>query len=129
MAASTGETIVEMIRSREALVVVLINLSVTRAPTDVACGGGFLSEMLVPHWILAEQDVDVTVPVPGDLGVAEVFEVIRGGTPEPDFPVTVSGRTIALEDVHLSNDVPVRLLVVAAGEHVRTGVLAAATPP
>jgi hypothetical protein len=128
MARVDGEAIVEMIRSRTALVVPVINLAVATAPTDVACAGGFISEMLVPHWILADQDVDVHLPVPADFGVLEVFEVTRGATADPDFGVTVSGRTLSLEDVHLSNAVPVRLFVLAMDEHVRDDVLAAATP-
>jgi hypothetical protein len=117
-----------MIRSRTAIVVPVINLAATTAPTDVACAGGFISEMLVPHWILADQDVDVHLPIPADFGVLEVFEVTRGATADPDFGVTVSDRTLSLEGVHLSNAVPVRLVVLAMVEDVRDDVLAAATP-
>jgi hypothetical protein len=117
-----------MIRSGRAIVVPVINLAVTTAPTDVACAGGFISEMLVPHWILSDQDVDVHLPIPADFGVLEVFEVTRGATADPDFSVTVAGRTIDLENVRLSNAVPVRLFVLAMDEGVRAEVLAAATP-
>jgi hypothetical protein len=129
MASADGETIVEMVRARNALVVIMLNLAVEHAPTDVACGGGFISELLVPHWILGEQFVDVLVPVPEDIGIVEIFEVERGAVPDPDFGITVEGRVISFQDVHFTDEVPVRLVVLAADEDLRSAVLDAATPP
>jgi hypothetical protein len=123
MAFTDGEAITDMIRSGEALVVPVINLAVSRAPTDVACAGAFLSEATVPHWILADQILSVTVTVPEDFGVAELFEVTAGGVADLSMPAVVDGRNIRMEAVQLSNAVPVRLFVLASNEGVRGHVL------
>ena len=128
MAFTDGEAVVDMIRSGEALVVPVINLAVSRAPTDVACAGAFLSEATVPHWILADQTLSVTVTVPTDFGVAEIFEVTAGGVVDLSMSAVVDGRNIRLEAVQLSNAVPVRLFVLASHEGVRDCVMEAMGP-
>jgi hypothetical protein len=128
MVSSDPETLVEMIRAREALVVPIINLSVASNVTDVKCLGALVSEALVPHWILADHAPDVSVVVPDDFGVADVFEVGDRTVLEPSFGLSVSGRVITFSDVPLSNAEPVRLVVLAAHEAVRDDVLAAMNP-
>jgi hypothetical protein len=127
-ASTAGNAIVEAIRAPDAIVVPVINLEHTSAPTDVGCAAAFLTEALVPHWVLADQLVDVTVDVPDDLAVHELFEVLVDDSGEQVVPapyaVTVSGREITIADLPLSNDVPVRILVLATNENVAAEVAA-----
>ena len=130
--------IVDLVRSRRALVVPVINITVATAPTDVLCGAAFLSEATVPHWVLADGVApDVVLEVPDDFGVAELFEVaVDGDVFDPaarlardvDFPVRVDGRTVTLQGVTLSNARPVRLVVLAADDAVRGEVQARLRP-
>lgn len=129
--------IVDLVRARRALVVPIVNISVVRAPTDVLCGAAFLSEATVPHWVLADVAPDVVLEIPDDFGVAELFEVAVDGdvfdpaarlTRDADFPVLVDGRRVTLQGVALSNERPVRLVVLAADEAVRGEVLARLRP-
>lgn len=129
--------IVDLVRARRALVVPIVNITVASAPTDVGCGAAFVSEATVPHWVLGEAAPDVTLEIPDDFGVVELFEVaVDGDVFDPasrvvrdvDFPVRVEGRTVTLERVGLSNARPVRLIVLAADEAVRGEVLARMRP-
>jgi hypothetical protein len=127
-ATTSGDAIVELIRAREALVVPVINLATTDAPTDVACGGSLASESLVPHWVLASQQLDVQLTIPASFGVEEIFEVQPQQTVDVTLPVSVNGRVVTLGGVPLDNTVPVRLYVLAAHGGVRADVQAALTP-
>ncbi|MBN1770005.1 MAG: hypothetical protein JXB32_01995 [Deltaproteobacteria bacterium] len=129
--------IVDLVRARRALVVPIINITVATAPTDVLCGAAFLSEAAVPHWVLGDAAPDVTLEIPDDFGVVELFEVaIDGDVFDPasrvardvDFPVRIEGRRVTLEGVALSNTRPVRLVVLAADDAVRGEVLGRLRP-
>jgi hypothetical protein len=136
-AASDADTLVELIRSRRALIVPIVNLKATSSPTDAGCGAAFLTESLVPHWILEERDVDVALTVPRDFGVLEVFEVGPSSSVDLAWGSVVNGRTLTLQGVPLGNGQAspgagrptVRLVVLAADAQVRVeidAILAAA---
>ncbi|MBI5537503.1 MAG: hypothetical protein HY898_32570 [Deltaproteobacteria bacterium] len=128
-ALADADTIAEVIRSQEALVVPVINLKSTSGPTDINCAGGsLLSEAAVPHWQLADAAPDVVVKVPADFGVADVFEVGEGGVSDLPAAPVVQGRTMTLSAVKLTNANPARLFVFASGPEVRAKVVAAMQP-
>lgn len=115
-ASADAKTLVELIYAPDALIVPIISLDTTEEPTDL----GFIwaqSEAEVPHWIFANSSPDVSVQIPSNFNVADVFEVKPGGIAEIDF--TLSEQMARFEDVSLSNDMPVRLLVLAANDAVR----------
>lgn len=126
-AASTdGNALVEAIRSREAIVVPVINLDAAAVPTDVACAA-VASEAMVPHWTLKDAVRSVMVQVPEDFGVADVFEVLDGAVIEPSAPWVIDKREFRFEGVPLSNAVPTRLFVLAVNKTLRGEVAAAMT--
>lgn len=126
-ATSTGEAIVEAIRARDAIVVPVIGLATSAAPSDVGCAASFIAESWVPHWVLADQSLRVEVTVPADLGVVDVFEMTPDGVADLAAPPAVDGRAFVLEGVEVGNDRPVRLFVLASHDGVRADVAAATT--
>lgn len=117
-ASSTGKAIVEAVRSPDAIVVPVIGLATSAAPTDLGCQAALIGTSAVPHWKLAPQTLDVSVNVPADLGVAEVFEI----TPTKIVDVAdpkVSGRTVTLGGVAVDDARPVRLFVFARTKELR----------
>jgi hypothetical protein len=127
LATTSADAIVEAVRGQEAIVVPVINLAVETAPTDANClTGPFIGEANVPHWILGSQTLDVSVEIPTDFGVEEVFEVVAGQIVEvPSGTVSVSGRTLTVSGIGLDNDAPARVFVLAANADVRTKMAAA----
>lgn len=118
-ATSDAETLVEMIHAPDALVVPIISLDTVSEPTDL----GFLlaqSEEDLPRWIFDESTPDVAVTIPPGFNVSDVFEVQPGGI--ADINVNLSGETALFEDIPLDNDMPVRLLVLATDNTVRTEI-------
>ncbi|MGM0577977.1 MAG: hypothetical protein ACQEXJ_19780 [Myxococcota bacterium] len=124
-AADAGpDVLVEAVRAPEAIVVPVVNLAVEQHVDDLVCIDSLLYGDGPPHWVLGEQDADVTVEVPEDFTAAEVFEVtLDGGAIDVAPEVDAEGRRLVLPDVGLSNDVPVRLFVIAAGDGVREDVV------
>lgn len=128
-AKTNGKAIVEAVRSHDAIVVPVINLDVQTAPTDIGCGTAFLSEATVPHWILKSQTLNVTIDVPTDFGVDDVFEIVDGKVVDSSpGSVSVSGRSLELGAISLSNAKPARVFVLAANPSVRTAMGAAGQP-
>jgi hypothetical protein len=123
MAQSTGEAIVDAIRSRDAIVVPVINLATSAAPTEAACGLTLVGTA-APQWVLRNQSLNVSVRVPSDFQVSDVFEVHEGNVVAPSAgKVTVAAnRTLRLEAVPVSNANPVRLFVLARSKAVREDV-------
>ncbi|MBI5532046.1 MAG: hypothetical protein HY898_04975 [Deltaproteobacteria bacterium] len=119
-----GKVLVEAIRARKAMVVPIINVDFASAPTDVACAA-VATEAMVPHWTLNSIAPTVRVQVPGDLGVADVFEVLDGAVVDSSAPWAVDQRELRFEGVPLSNDTPVRLIVLASSKDLRSEVAAA----
>ena len=124
-ARSTGSALVEAIRSADAIVVPVVSLNTTAGPTDLGCGT-VLSEAAVPHWTWALSTQDLSISVPGDFGVREVFEVSPAGiTDAAGVSTAVAGRTLTLSGVAIGADVPVRLFVLARTDALRARVAAA----
>jgi hypothetical protein len=124
MARTTGDAIVELVRARDALIVPLIGLATTAAPTDPSCAAAFIDESAVPHWVLASQTLDVDVTVPADFGVADLFEVTSKAVIDlPAQPLT-NGRVVRLKNLVVDNARPARLFVLARDKAVRASVAA-----
>lgn len=119
--ASTGEDVlVEAIRARDAIVVPVIALASDDAPDDLRCFTWPLEEDAPPHWIFSSQSPDIALPVPADMALAEVFEVsLEGKLQDARWRLDPATRELTLPAVALSNDVPVRLFVLAASPDVR----------
>jgi hypothetical protein len=128
LATASGNAIVDGIRSREAIVVPVIGIEHVSAPTPALCGLASIGGP-TPHFVLADQTRAVTVDVPADMGVADVFEVVVSGATavvqDPGYAYSVSGRQVTFPAVPLSEAVPVRVLVLAANPDVRSTVEAA----
>lgn len=125
-ATTDANAIVEAIRARDAIVVPLVALETTTGPTDLGCAAT-VTEAQVVHWTLADQTAKVSVAVPDDFAIAEVFEVKGQQVLEVTTPRSVSGRTLELSGLALGNATPVRVLVLARTKAVRQAVAAALT--
>jgi hypothetical protein len=123
LATAPPEALVEAIRSREAIVVPVIDLKTTDGPDWPSCGLASTVPSLLKHWIFASISPEVTVTVPDDIAVEDVFEVKPGSV--VDAPSKASGRALSLGPVALSNATPVRLFVLAARKDLRAEVQAA----
>lgn len=119
LAVSSDNVIVDQIRSRRALIVPIISLITQNTVSDTDCAMTFTMESMVPHWTLAFATVSVTVEVPEDFGVLEMFEVHANGTSDLAYNINVSGRYITISGIPLDNTIPVRVLVFAADSQVR----------
>jgi hypothetical protein len=126
MTQAPKNVLVEAVRARDAIVVVVINLEVATKVDDTLCVAKYLSEQAVPHWTLKAITPTFSVRVPDDLGVVEAFEV----TPQKTAPaaVSVQGRDVTWTAIPLDNTTPVRLYVLAASAQVRPQVDADLTP-
>ena len=116
---SDSQTLVEMIHSPDALIVPIISLDTTDEPTDL----GVLfaqSERTLPRWIFDDSEPDITVNIPPNFNVVDVFEVQADGI--ADINVSLDDNQALFEDIPLDNTVPARLLVLASNETVRTQV-------
>lgn len=114
-----ADVLVEAIHSPDGLLIALINTSVVEAVDDIACITAMLNN-LVPHWVLDSQIVDIEFPVPDNIGLHEIFEVTTAlETVETHYYLDVQERTVVIPSVSLTNELPIRLFVVAASEKLR----------
>lgn len=120
-----GDAIVEAIRAKDAIVVPVIGTKSTAQPTDLACQQGLIGAGAIPHWVMASQTLSVSLEVPRDFGVAEVFEVTAAG-PKSVTGVTISGRTLTIAGVSVDNASAARVFVIARTTGVRGDVAAKA---
>ncbi|MCB9519442.1 MAG: hypothetical protein H6699_01035 [Myxococcales bacterium] len=122
-----GDAIVEAIGPR-AIVVPVINMAASEEVSDVECVRSVISDPgSPPHWVLADQEVGVSVGVPPTSEVRDVFEVLPSGEiVDVDFGVDPVARVVRLPRVSLWNDVPVRLFVLHRGPEGRAEAAAAA---
>lgn len=117
------DVLIEAIRSRDAIVVPLVALATDNVVDYVACIEWIVALTPPPAWTFSAQTVDVSVRVPPDLAVAEVFEVeVGGGLADVAWASDGASRTLTLPDISLSNASPVRLFVLAATSDVRERV-------
>ena len=127
-ASSSGgeQVLVEAIRSRDAIVVPVVGLATDNVVDYVSCIEWLFDDVDPPAWIFSQQEVEVTVAIPGDIGVTEVFEVrLDRTTADSDWISDAGSRKIRLPGVAISNERPVRLFVLAANPSVRAAVDAA----
>ncbi|MGE3670854.1 MAG: hypothetical protein AB7K71_14400 [Polyangiaceae bacterium] len=97
-------------------------------PDDIRCAAAFLNEASVPHWIFTARSTQVTVKIPNDFEVRDVFEISQTGVvADPQGGFSLSGRTLSFDSVALGNDVPVRLYVIAKTAKQRTQAQQATT--
>ncbi len=123
LASSDDDTIVEAIRSPEALIVPVITLAANTTPTDQDCllyGLGQLEDE--PHWILTERTISVSVTIQDDMAVNDVFEVFPDRVDDIPYPVAMDGRRILLNAIPVSNEIPVRLFVFAREATLRNEI-------
>jgi hypothetical protein len=119
MASTSSNALVEAIRARDAIVVTVIGLDTTAEPTDPTCGPALLGVPPVPHFSLSQQTANVTVTVPPDFAISELFEATdRGPGPTPRF--SVQGRNLTLSNIALDNANAARVFVLARTPQVRT---------
>ncbi len=126
-ATADKAVLVEAIRAREAIVAVVLNLDVESAPTDLACATSGIG--VKPHWKLRNVQPTLSVTIPEDFGVREVFEVRDGAVAAMNYPIAVQGRTLRFGPVPLANAEPARVFVLAGAEGVREAVAAAGARP
>lgn len=120
-------TITEVIRTPDALVIPIINNKVATAVTARDCFAALLQpESGNPHLTFADATPTIRVEVPDDLALADIFEVDGAARDvvTPTMGVSRSDRTISLTDIPLSNDTPVRLVVLAKNPDLREKVRA-----
>lgn len=106
-----NDILVDAIRSKDAIVVPVINASTTEGPTPISC------QTSDPHWKMRDVTFNLTVAVPADMPVFEIFEVVDGKT----VPVqaTVTGRRVVFQNVRLGTNPVTKLFVLAAKDEVR----------
>ena len=119
LATGPASVIVEAIRARDAIVVPIVSLATSSTPDDVACAKIYVGSP-VPHFAFATQTVPVSVRVPDDFAVDDVFEV-AGGAVKAAPSYAVSGRAITF-DVTLGQAEPARVLVLARDKSARASV-------
>jgi hypothetical protein len=120
-----GDAIVEAVRARGAIVVPVIGLETTAAPTDLACAGALVDESQVPRWVVAAKTLTVEIDVPPDLAIADAFEVLPGRVAAPPSPPQITGgRTLRLANIAVDNARPARLFVLAATPTLRAEIAA-----
>jgi hypothetical protein len=100
----------------------IVRLATSSAPDDVACAKIYVGSP-VPHFAFVTQTVPVSVRVPDDFAVDDVFEV-AGGAVKPAPTYAMSGRVLTF-DVTLGQTEPARVLVLARDKSVRGSVPAA----
>jgi hypothetical protein len=123
LARSDEDVIVDAIRSRDAIVVPMVTLKAREQPTDEKCvyyALGMIENEDEVHWMMEDRLVQLTLEVPEDMGIADLFEVRPGIVVEILYPVHVVGRTIQLSDIPLDNTTPARIFVFASHSGVRT---------
>jgi hypothetical protein len=125
-ATADGEVIVEAIRSSEAMVVPVVNLAHSFAPTDLLCIQSIFDSSLIPHWALSEQRVDVDVVVPEDLALSDVVEIGLDGTvTDAAYSVDEATRVVRIHRVVLSQERPAAVYVLLADPELREELEAA----
>lgn len=130
LATSDEYTITDMVRSRDALVVPVITTKSVVEMTDENCAFwslGLITEE--PHWVLEERTTDVTITVPDDFAVNDLFEVTAAGIQEITTPILVQRRQITLVDVPLSNEHPVHVYVFVTEQKEREAIISAMELP
>lgn len=106
--AADPDVLLDAIRSRDAIVVPVVNAKALQVVDYVRC----LFET-DPHWVLADVTTDVTVTIPDDFAVADLWEVVDGAVVPVAEAAFARGRELTIPGVALSNDRPYRMFVLA----------------
>lgn len=118
--ATDSSTLAAAIRSRDALVVPVIDIATTSGPSDVTCA------LYSTPWVFKATSPDVKVTVPDDFAVVDVFELTTTAAHVADFTShQVQGRELTLQKIGLDDKRPARLFVLARTPDVRKAVAAA----
>jgi len=112
-----GRAIVEAIRARDALVLIVIGLETSQEPSELRCLIGRNRP-----WQLATQTVDVAVDLPPDLGLADVFEVEDATVHDAASPPFRVGRTVHLPAIAIDDATAGRIFVLAADPALRADI-------
>ena len=128
-----ADSIMQAIRSPEAIIVTIINVHNHGGYSDAECEIGKNE-----HWLIWDHTIDtVTTTIPTDFGkVVDTFEVQNGAiyntTSQVSFAVIdlgtnllgepISGEQISFSKVKLSSDLSTRLFVLANSLQVRKDV-------
>lgn len=116
-AASEPEVLTAAIRGPDAIVVPVVNVTAEQTVTFRDC---YVTED--PHWRLAAVAPDVTVRVPDDFAVADVFEVTPAGTADVAETIGAAGRDLTFTAVGMEQARPYRLFVLARSADLRARV-------
>jgi hypothetical protein len=108
--------IVSIIRSREVMAAVIVNLVTDVEPTEAQC----LSGQDV-HWILGNNTVSFDVDIPRDFQVKKVYELRSGQFFDPQF--SVNGRNITIENVMLGHNDAGRIFVLISDESIQDDMI------
>jgi hypothetical protein len=106
--ATEPDVVLEAIRGRDAIVVPVVNTRAAVAMDLTRC----LFEA-DPHWVLADVTTDVTVTVPPDFAVTDLWEVVDGAVVPVAEAAVARGREVTISGVAMSNDRPYRVFVLA----------------
>ena len=128
-----ANSIVQAIRSPEAVIVMIINVHNHGGYNDALCEVGRNE-----HWIIWDHKIDtVSATIPTDFGkVVDTFEVQNGAilnvTSKVSFSVVdlgtnllgevIRGDQVTFSDVHVDSDLSTRLFVLANNMQVRKDV-------
>jgi hypothetical protein len=113
-------TLVDLIRSDGVIVVPVVNTAADVTVDDGLCLQAYLGVIPVPHWIFSERMVDVYLDIPTDFDVTDVFELTPDGVAELEAgSVAVDGHRMRFSEISLSNDTPVRVLILASDATAR----------
>ena len=128
-----ADSIVQAIRSPEAVIVTVINVHNHGGYSDALCEVGKNE-----HWLIWDHKIDkISTTIPTDFGkVVDMFEVqngdIRNVSSEVSFSKielgttllgkVISGDQITFSDVHVDSDLSTRLFVLANNLQVRKDV-------
>jgi hypothetical protein len=107
--AGTG-ALAEMIRGRDALIVVAI---------DIKSSTTYATTLLGTHWAIGDVTTNLDVTIPADFGVVDVFEIYNKAVTDLSYAHAVTGRTLSIKNVKLTSAMPVKVFVLAADASVR----------
>jgi len=112
-------TIATLLRGEKILILVVINLANTGPLTELQC-----QTEKDPHWKLVPAFPDVTFDVPKDIGIEYFFELRNGVATEPEYiQFNNDQRTVNLNGIPLSDEVPSRIFVFTEDEEVKNEIM------
>jgi hypothetical protein len=112
-------TIATLLRGEKILILVVINLANTGPLTELQC-----QTEKDPHWKLVPAFPNVTFNVPKDIGIEYFFELRNGIATEPQYiQFNNDQRTVSLNGIPLSDEVPSRIFVFTEDEEIKNDIM------